>query len=36
MHNQVSITSKLMVLMDRLSTGQLNGTEPITRDDLYG
>jgi hypothetical protein len=36
MHNQVSIASKLMVLMDRLTTGQLNGTEPITKDDLYG
>jgi len=36
MHNQVSIASKLMVLMDRLSTEQLNGEEPIRNDDLFG
>jgi hypothetical protein len=36
MHNQVAIASKLMVLMDRLRTDQLNGNEPITKDDLFG
>ncbi len=36
MHNQVSILSKLMVLMDRLSVDQLNGQAAVTDEDLFG
>ena len=35
MHNQVSILSKLMVLMDRLTVNQLNGAAPITEGDIF-
>lgn len=36
MHNQVSILSKLMVMMDRLTVEQLNGRATITDEDLFG
>lgn len=36
MHNQVGIVTKLLTLMDRLTPGQLKGTEPITLKDLHG
>jgi hypothetical protein len=36
MHNQVSIMTKLLVLMERLSVEQLSGKAPITEQDLFG
>jgi hypothetical protein len=36
MHNQVSIMTKLLVLMERLSPEQLKGTAPISEQDLFG
>ena len=36
MHNQVLLVTKLMTLMDRLTVGQLKGTEAVTDKDLYG
>jgi hypothetical protein len=36
MHNQVSIMTKLLVLMERLSPEQLKGSAPITEQDLFG
>jgi hypothetical protein len=36
MHNQVSIMTKLLVLMERLSAEQLKGTAPISDRDLFG
>ena len=36
MHNQVSIMTKLLVLMERLSPDQLKGTTAITEADLFG
>jgi hypothetical protein len=36
MHNQVSIMTKLLVLMERLTPEQLQGTSPITDQDLFG
>lgn len=36
MHNQVSIMTKLLVLMERLSAEQLRGNQPITDKDLFG
>jgi hypothetical protein len=36
MHNQISLVTKLLTLMDRLTPGQLKGTEPVTDRDLYG
>ena len=36
MHNQVVLVTKLLTLMDRLTSGQLKGTEPVTDKDLYG
>jgi len=36
MKNQVDIAIKLVVLMSRLTPGQLKGTEPISQQDLFG
>jgi hypothetical protein len=36
MHNQVSIMTKLLVLMDRLTPEQLRGQAPITEQDIFG
>lgn len=36
MHNQVSMMTKLLVLMERLTAEQLRGTAPITERDLFG
>jgi hypothetical protein len=36
MHNQVSIMTKLLVLMERLSPEQLKGAAPISEQDLFG
>jgi|GEM_PF-2769439 len=36
MHNQISIFTKMMALMDRLTPAQLKGTAPITDKDLFG
>lgn len=36
MHNQVSIMTKLLVLMERLSPEQLRGKAEITDKDLFG
>jgi hypothetical protein len=36
MHNQVSIFTKMVTLMDRLTPAQLKGEAPITEGDLYG
>jgi hypothetical protein len=36
MHNQVSIMTKLLVLMERLTPEQLKGTAPISERDLFG
>ena len=36
MHNQVSIMTKLLVLMERLSVEQLKGKAPISDADLFG
>lgn len=36
MHNQVSIMTKLLVLMERLTPDQLRGKTPITEKDLFG
>jgi len=36
MHNQVSIMTKLLVLMERLSPEQLRGTAPISEQNLFG
>ena len=36
MHNQVSIMTKLLVLMERLSAEQLKGAAPIDESDLFG
>ena len=36
MHNQVSIFTKMVALMDRLTPAQLKGEAPITDRDLYG
>jgi len=36
MHNQVSIMTKLLVLMERLSVDQLKGKAPISAADLFG
>jgi hypothetical protein len=32
----VLLVTKLLTLMDRLTPGQLKGTEPVTDKDLYG
>ena len=36
MHNQVSMISKMYVLMDRLTPAQLKGETPISDADLFG
>jgi hypothetical protein len=36
MHNQVSIMTKLLVLMERLTPEQLRGKAPISEKDLFG
>lgn len=36
MHNQVSIVTKMLTLMDRLSPAQLKGAAPISEADLFG
>ena len=36
MHAQVSMGTKLLTLMDRLTPAQLNGKEPISDGDLFG
>jgi hypothetical protein len=36
MRNQVSIMTKLLVLMERLSVEQLKGSAPISEQDLFG
>lgn len=36
MHSQVSIVTKLVVLMDRLTPAQMKGTSPITEKDISG
>jgi hypothetical protein len=36
MYNQVAISSKMLVLMNRLSVAQLKGEAPITDKDLFG
>jgi hypothetical protein len=36
MHNQVSIMTRLLVLMERLTPDQLKGTAPISEADLFG
>ena len=36
MHNQVSMMTKMLVLMERLSPEQLKGTAPISEADLFG
>ena len=36
MHNQVSIMTKLLVLMERLTAEQLRGKAPISESDLFG
>jgi hypothetical protein len=36
MHNQITLVTKLLALMDRLTPGQLKGTEPITDKDIFG
>jgi hypothetical protein len=36
MKNQVDFATKMMLLMDRLSAEQLQGTAPISDKDLFG
>jgi hypothetical protein len=36
MHNEISILTKLLVLMERLTPAQLRGTAAITEQDLFG
>jgi hypothetical protein len=36
MHNQVSIMTKLLVLMERLTPDQLRGKAAISEKDLFG